>query len=162
VDRLGGPCLHIAGAAAAIGGGSSPVDAAIDPAGTRLATRQAGGSPSFLPPDLHGNVAALWDQSTSAYGATFRYDPYGELISSPPGGATRTPWRYQGRMLEGEASDAELYDFGFRSYAADLGAFASLDSVKGGATDVISLNRFLYANANPTTLIDPTGHCALR
>ena len=156
--------LHYLGtgdAVVRIGGGSSPVDAAIDPAGTRLATRQSAGSPSFLLPDLHGNVAALWDQSTSAYGATFRYDPYGELLSSPPGGSTRTPWRYQGRMLEGEAGDAELYDFGFRSYAADLGAFASLDSVKGGATDVISLNRFLYANADPTTLIDPTGHCAM-
>jgi hypothetical protein len=38
-------------------------------------------------------------------------------------------------MLEGEATDPELYEFGFRSYAADLGAFASLDSVAGSAGD---------------------------
>jgi len=63
-------------------------------------------------------------------------------------------------MLEGEATDPELYDFGFRSYAADLGAFASLDSVAGSAADPRSLNRFLYAHANPTTLVDPDGHLA--
>ena len=30
----------------------------------------------------------------------------------------------------------------------------------GTAQQPLSLNRYLYAQANPTTLIDPTGHCA--
>jgi RHS repeat-associated protein len=153
--------LNYAGTSDAItrlGGGSIPVDAALDPAGTRLATRQSAGSPSFLLPDLHGNVAAIWSQATSAYGDVFRYDPWGETIAQHTTGAARTPWRFQGRMVEGEPGDAELYDFGFRSYAADTGSFASLDDYAGGAQDPITLNRFLYAHANPATLIDPDGH----
>ncbi len=29
----------------------------------------------------------------------------------------------------------------------------------GSVQNPLSLNRFLYAEANPTTLIDPSGHC---
>jgi hypothetical protein len=43
-------------------------------------------------------------------------------------------------------------------YAPSLGAFTSLDTFAGSAQDPLSLNRFLYAEANPATLIDPTGH----
>jgi RHS repeat-associated protein len=105
-------------------------------------------------------VAAIWSQATSAWADAFRYDPWGETIAHSPTSSARSPWRYQGRLVEGEASDAELYDFGFRSYAADTGAFASLDDVAGSAHDVRTLNRFLYANADPATLIDPDGHAA--
>jgi hypothetical protein len=38
------------------------------------------------------------------------------------------------------------------------GTFSQLDTVMGSAQDPLSLNRFLYAHANPATLIDPTGH----
>jgi hypothetical protein len=31
----------------------------------------------------------------------------------------------------------------------------------GGAQNPLSMNRFLYAHANPATLIDPTGHYAV-
>ncbi len=43
-------------------------------------------------------------------------------------------------------------------YAPSLGSWTSLDSVAGSAQDPLSMNRFLYAEANPATLIDPTGH----
>ena len=144
-----------------IGGGPTPVDAALDPVGVRLATSQ-GSSPSFLVPDLHGNAAGLWGQAAAAFVDATRYDPYGETLDHYPASPTiRTPWRFQGRMLEGEATDPESYDFGFRSYLADVAAFGSLDDLAGQATDVRSLNRFLYAAADPVTLIDPDGHMAM-
>jgi hypothetical protein len=31
----------------------------------------------------------------------------------------------------------------------------------GSAQNPLSMNRFLYAHANPATLIDPTGHYAM-
>ena len=145
-----------------IGGGTTPVDAALDPVGVRLATSQGAG-PSFFVPDLHGNAAALWGQASAAFVDARRYDPYGETLDHYPASPTvRTPWRFGGRLVEGEATDAEAYDFGFRSYLADIGSFGSIDDVAGQATDVRSLNRFLYAQGDPVTLIDPDGHMAMR
>ncbi len=50
---------------------------------------------------------------------------------------------------------------GARLYDPGIGAFTSLDSVGGKAQDPMSMNRFLYAQGNPATLVDPTGHCAV-
>jgi len=63
-------------------------------------------------------------------------------------------------LLLSTPANNDLYDFGARSYARDLGVFTQLDSYSGSALNPISLNRFLYANANPATLIDPDGHAA--
>ena len=48
---------------------------------------------------------------------------------------------------------------GTRDYAPGLGMFTSLDTVAGSAQHPLSMNRFLYAEANPATLVDPSGHC---
>jgi hypothetical protein len=49
---------------------------------------------------------------------------------------------------------------GARDYAPSTGTFTQLDSVQGGAVNPMTMNRFLYALANPATLIDPDGHYA--
>ena len=49
---------------------------------------------------------------------------------------------------------------GARYYAPWLGAFTQVDTHAGSAANPASMNRFLYAEANPATLIDPTGHMA--
>lgn len=66
----------------------------------------------------------------------------------------------RGRILESTAG-SDTYDFGARAYVPDLGTFTSLDSVAGSAQNPITLNRYLYADANPATLVDPDGHCSL-
>ncbi len=50
------------------------------------------------------------------------------------------------------------YDAGARFYAPYLGMFTQLDSVTGKPADPRSMNRFLYAEGNPWTFIDPSGH----
>ncbi|HET9851993.1 MAG TPA: hypothetical protein VFP56_05745, partial [Candidatus Limnocylindrales bacterium] len=45
-------------------------------------------------------------------------------------------------------------------YSPQLGTFTQQDSVQGSAANPASMNRFLYAHANPATLIDPDGHRA--
>ena len=42
----------------------------------------------------------------------------------------------------------------------DLGTFTSLDTVSGSAQNPLSLNRYLYAEADPATLVNTDGHCA--
>ncbi|TAL05454.1 MAG: RHS repeat-associated core domain-containing protein [Chloroflexota bacterium] len=86
-----------------------------------------------------------------------RYDAWGELIASTTS-ALPTPWRYQGRLDVGPDAANPLYDFGARDYRPVTGAFTSLDSYAGQAIDPLSMNRFLYAEANPATFVDPTGH----
>ncbi len=50
---------------------------------------------------------------------------------------------------------------GARLYSPGVGAFTSLDAYAGSAQSPLSMNRFLYAEANPATLVDPTGHTAI-
>jgi RHS repeat-associated protein len=147
------------GAVVRIAGPSLTTDSAVDATDSRLATKTSTALFGWTLPDLHGDVAGALNSSGSTVTDAFRYDAYGETIDKVTS-TLPTPWRYQGRLLENEVGDADLYDFGFRSYVADLGAFNSLDDQPGSAQNPISLNRFLYANANPATLIDPDGHCA--
>jgi RHS repeat-associated protein len=138
-------------------GTSITINAVIDSSGNRLAS-SAGSSFAWIVPDLHGNIAA----QCSATGSTidvFRYDAYGVALGSPlAASSVPSPWRFQGRMLESTSGSA-IYDFTARAYVPDLGTFTSLDSVSGSAGNPITLNRYLYAGANPATLVDPSGHC---
>jgi len=47
---------------------------------------------------------------------------------------------------------------GARLYAPSAGSFTSMDTYAGKSADPMSMNRFLYAEGDPTTLVDPTGH----
>jgi RHS repeat-associated protein len=93
----------------------------------------------------------------------FRYDAYGQTCATwtAGSGSINVPWRFGGRILESAAGSTDLYDFSARSYDPSLGAFTSFDTLQGSALNPLTLNRYLYANANPATLVDPDGHCAI-
>ncbi len=131
----------------------------IDAIGDRLATK-VGSTSGYLVADLHGNVIAATSAAASPlFVRAYRYDAYGETCASwySSTGAIAVPWRFQGRVLE-SGSGTDLYEFGARSYDPSLGAFTSFDSVAGSAQNPLTLNRYLYAAANPATLVDPDGH----
>jgi RHS repeat-associated protein len=141
-------------------------DSLVDSAGNRLAVK-AGSTLNWFLPDPHGNVAAALSSNEATVVNALRYDPWGELAASGSGGGTAvgaSDWKYQGRLDVAPAgTDAgALYDMGARFYSPSLGVFTQLDSVLGSAQDPRSMNRFLYAHANPATLIDPTGHIAMQ
>jgi RHS repeat-associated protein len=132
----------------------------IDSIGDRLAT-SVNGTLGWIVPDLHGDVAAAVGAGATFVNA-FRFDPYGETVATwtASSGSVNLPWRYQGRMLESadSSTSSDLYDFQARSYDPSLGTFSSFDSVSGTAQNPLSLNRYLYAGADPETLVDPDGH----
>jgi RHS repeat-associated protein len=132
----------------------------IDAIGDRLASG-AGAAFGWIVPDLHGNVVAAIGPDATFVNA-YRYDPYGQTVCTwtATSGSVNLPWRYQGRILEsaGTSTSTALYDFQARSYDPSLGGFTSFDSVSGSAQNPLTLNRYLYANANPATLVDPDGH----
>jgi RHS repeat-associated protein len=138
--------------------GSTTTTSAIDAVGNRVATA-SGGAVGFLLPDLHGNTAGALNSTCTALTDAFAYDAYGNTVASVTS-ALPTPWRYQGRILESAAGTPDLYDFGARSYSPTIGTFTSLDTLHGSAGNPALLNGYLYANANPATLVDPDGHCA--
>jgi RHS repeat-associated protein len=139
--------------------GSTTTLSAIDAVGNRVATG-SGGAVGFLLPDLHGNTAGALNSTCTAITDAFAYDAYGNTVASVTS-ALPTPWRYQGRILESAPGTPDLYDFGARSYNPTIGTFTSLDSTHGSAQNPALLNGYLYANANPATLVDPDGHCAI-
>jgi len=141
-----------------IAAGSGTTTSAIDALGDRVAV-SAAGTGGFLLPDLHGNTAGALNSTASSITDAFAYDAYGNTVAAVTSGLP-TPWRYQGRMLESAAGSADLYDFGSRSYSPSIGTFTSLDSKHGSAGNPALLNGYLYANANPATLVDPDGHAA--
>ncbi len=114
---------------------------------------------AWLVPDLHGNVAAGLSGDGSSVTDALRYDGYGMTAAVwPTGGSPASSyWKYQGRLDLGPTSTS-LYDFAARDYAPGLGTFTGLDSVMGSAQSPTHLNRYLYAAADPTTLVDPDGH----
>jgi len=110
-------------------------------------------------PDPHGNVAS--GAQASALTTALRYDGYGQTIATAPTSlpAEAKRWKYQGRLdIAPEGLTTPLYEFSARFYAPGLGTFTQLDPLQGSALDPLTLNRYLYAAANPATLIDPTGH----
>jgi len=129
----------------------------VDDSGARQATL-TGSTVAWLMPDPHGNVAG--QAQASALTTALRYDGYGLTVASAP---TSLPdaarrWKYQGRLdIAPDGLAAPLYEFSARFYSPGLGTFTQLDTLQGQALDPLSLNRYLYAAANPATLIDPTG-----
>jgi RHS repeat-associated protein len=94
----------------------------------------------------------------------YRFDRYGQdladtgQVSSTTG--ARNPGRFRGAINLGKATPP-LYEMGARLYAPSMAAWTSLDTYPGSAQDPASMDRYLYAQGNPTTLIDPTGHKAV-
>jgi RHS repeat-associated protein len=131
-------------------GGGSITDSAIDAMGDRLTV---GGA--WTIPNVRGDVAGLLNAAQTAVSDAYRYDPYGVNLDTQ--GSTSNPYRFQGRLLE---STSGQYDFGARQYDPAIATFTGLDTVMGAAQNPLSLNRYLYVQANPEVMIDRDGHRA--
>ncbi len=144
--------------------GSTALDSAVDATAGRLAAA-SGSTVNFLLPDLHGSVAGSLSSDQSTVTSATRYDAYGDTIATGAAGGTpvgNAAWRYQGRLdISPSGLGTPLYAMGARLYDPGVGAFTSLDTVAGSAQSPLSMNRFLYAQADPTTLVDPTGHSVI-
>ena len=145
-----------------IGTGTAvPLDGLLGADGSRLATNQNSGAAfGWDLPDLHGNIAAVASSSLGTIADALRYDAFGQVAASALS-SLPTPWRYQGRLLVDPSGATDLYDAGARFYSPGLGAFTQGDAVVGTVQDPLSMNRYLYAEANPASFVDPDGHAAL-
>ena len=144
---------------ASVPGSGAATYSLVDAATNRLAL-DTGGTTAWTLFDPHGNLAGAQAEGSATVVSALRYDAYGQLLDgfAAGSGSTEMPWRFQGRLDVSPDTDEALYDFGARMYRPSAGTFTQLDTYAGTVQEPLSMNRFLYAHANPTTLVDPDGH----
>jgi RHS repeat-associated protein len=80
------------------------------------------------------------------------YYPWGNAVITVPGSESL---KFTGMPYDGATG---LYLFGTRFYDPTIGRFVQQDPSAGSLSDPLSLNRYAYAEDNPTTFSDPTGY----
>jgi RHS repeat-associated protein len=118
----------------------------------RIGELQAGGMAYHLG-DALGSVRQLVD-ATGAVTLARNFEPYGSTLGSAGSGSS--VWQFTG-----EARDAStgLTFLRARYLSSQTGRFVSRDSWAGDGSSPLTLNKYLYVEANPVTLTDPSGLC---
>ncbi len=105
--------------------------------------------------DGGGSVRELTDE-TGAITDTYVYDAFGVAVVST--GVTENAYLYRGEQWDVELG---LYFLRARFMNPESGRFWSMDSYEGGATDPMSLHKYVYANSDPVNGSDPSGYWTL-
>ena len=135
-----------------VSGGATNLSRACTYGLNLISQRQPGVSTNFFVYDGHGSTRLLTDGGTNVVNA-FAYDAYGTLIASNT--ASQTAYLYC----------AQQYDFDLglsynrtRYLSTGTGRFWTRDTFEGGQEDPLSLHKYLYAEGNPISNRDPSGH----
>ncbi|HYE32393.1 MAG TPA: RHS repeat-associated core domain-containing protein [Methylomirabilota bacterium] len=115
-----------------------------------LEQRKPGANTHFYGYDGHGSVRFLF--AGGVVSDRFVYHAFGNEIAR--NGTTECNYRYAGEQWDAELG---MYYLRARYYHPDLGRFWTMDSFEGNQTDPLSLNKYLYAHANPVNMVDPSG-----
>lgn len=119
-----------------------------------LVSASSGTLSALAVPDRHGDASLLVDSSTGVVTGTRVFAPFGEVAGSA---GIAAPVGFQGDVTDALTGDVWM---GARWMSPAMGVFTSRDSYAGKLTTPASLNRYSYANGNPTTMWDPSGHSA--
>ncbi|MDY6929919.1 MAG: RHS repeat-associated core domain-containing protein [Pseudomonadota bacterium] len=120
--------------------------------GDDLVSQTRAGSASYYLYDGHGSTRGLADQ-TGSLTDSYDYDAFGVLLNST--GDTKNVYRYTGEQVDW---GLDQYYLRARYYDQSSGRFTQMDTWMGRNSDPVTLNKYLYGNADPTTFIDPSGH----
>ncbi len=86
---------------------------------------------------------------------TYDYEAFGEVLNET--GETDNNYKFTGEQFD---SSLDQYYLRARYYDSTIGRFTQQDSYSGSGMTPISLNKYLYVNANPISYVDPTGNFA--
>ena len=123
----------------------------ITPTGTGelLQSTSAAGSQQIYG-DGPGHTRLVIDSAGNA--VALSYDAFGVDLNNP---ASATNHRYNGEYLDKESG---LIHLRARDYDAEVGRFISMDEHPGQPSIPLTLNKYLYANADPVNFSDPSGN----
>ena len=99
-----------------------------------------------------GSVRFLTD-SSGTITDTWNFDAFGVLLSRT--GTTANNYLYRGEQFD---PDLGMYSLRARFYNQSTGRFWNQDSYEGSTSDPASLHKYLYANADPVSNWDSSGH----
>ena len=107
----------------------------------------------FFHKDGQGTIRLITDSSGNVVGAQ-EYDAFGVQLAQS---GVITPYGYTGeRTLPNGDVDLRA-----RTYTPENGRFNSADIFPGNQFSPVTMNRYLYANSNPSSFTDPTGFFTL-
>jgi RHS repeat-associated protein len=110
-----------------------------------------GGVASFYVADGQLSTRQLTDAAGTVTDR-YTFDAFGRMLTST--GSTPNTYLYTGQQLD---PNVGFYYLRARYYDPQRGRFVATDPEDGNIYDPMSLHRYLYAHANPTTLFDPSG-----
>jgi RHS repeat-associated protein len=116
----------------------------------------------FYAYDGHGSVRELTNEA-GLVTETYTYDAFGVLVASTSTSTSTLTSNLNSYLYSGEQWDFDLslYFNRARYLNPNSGRFWSMDSYEGSSSDPASLHKYLYANANPVSGSDPSGHMTL-
>lgn len=122
--------------------------------GDGLISETRDGVTRYVIQDGFGDTRALTDTG-GAVTDTFTYDAWGNVV----GRTGNTPASH---LYRGERLDPNLGFYYLRARWMDptIGRFSQMDSYQGKPNEPLSLHKYLYANADPVSNVDPTGYAA--
>ena len=120
-----------------------------------LSQSEGAGQERFFLYDGLGTTRALADGS-EAVTDTYAYEAFGELLDST--GGSDNAYRYTGEQYD---SGLNQYYLRARYYDQGVGRFTQMDIWMGRSQDPITLNKYVYANADPVRYVDPSGYFGL-
>ncbi|MDY6929917.1 MAG: RHS repeat-associated core domain-containing protein, partial [Pseudomonadota bacterium] len=123
--------------------------------GDDLISQQLTGQAYYYLYDGHGSTRALADGAGSLTDG-YDYDAFGVLLNSV--GGTGNDYLYTGEQFDREL---DQYYLRARYYDQGAGRFTQQDTWMGNSQDPITLQKYLYGNADPVNYIDPTGKFGL-
>ncbi|GAA6151560.1 putative Ig domain-containing protein [Pseudoteredinibacter isoporae] len=102
-----------------------------------------------------GSTIAL-SNSAGAITDTYGYNAFGEVLFRT--GSTENRYTFTG-----EQYDPTLGQFYLRAryYSQSAGRFTQMDTWMGNSQDPITLHKYLYANADPGNMVDPSGNFSI-
>ena len=117
----------------------------------RIAAKDSSGT-SFYHSDHLGGTNVVTN-ATGAQTELLEYKPYGSLQRNE--GTQDKEHKFTGQRLDASTG---LYFYNARYYDSELGRFIQPDTIVSNPANPQDLNRYTYANNNPTSNVDPTGY----